>query len=138
MSSAFSTSLASISATLGLIDSGKQDSVQRLARAEVLCLTAEASFLTLGLVKLGKLGRPLTHPPLGLIFWPITVGLGMIAPLILQLTGPARGRPSSRARRGLTSMLVLVGGFSLRALMIFAGRRSANSPEDYFELTRKR
>jgi formate-dependent nitrite reductase membrane component NrfD len=80
----------------------------------------------------------LTKPPLGLIFWPITVGLGLIAPLILQLTGPVQGKPSSRTRRTLTSTLVLAGGFSLRALMIFAGRKSANTPEDYFELTKKR
>lgn len=138
MSSAFSTSLAAISGTLGLVGGEKERTERRLATAETICLQAEVSFLMLGLLKVGKLGHPLTHPPLGLIFWPFTVGLGMIMPLILQLTGPLQGKRSSRTRRTLTSALVLAGGFSLRALMIFAGRKSANEPEYYFEMTKKR
>ena len=91
--------------------------------------------LILGLLRLGKLRRPLTAPPLGLLFWPGTVGLGLVTPLVLQLTGPARGKERPLWTRILTSLLVLSGSYSLRLLMIFAGRRSVARPEAYFEMT---
>jgi formate-dependent nitrite reductase membrane component NrfD len=98
-----------------------------------VALGTELSLLVLGLARLGKLGRPLTAPPLGLLFWPWTVGLGLVSPLILQLTGRGKDRPLFL--RILTSLLVLSGSYSLRMLMVFAGRRSAERPEDYFEMT---
>lgn len=110
---------------------------QRLARAEVICAATEITFLTAILLRLGKIGRPLTTGRLGLIFWPVVYFGGLLTPLALQLSGPVQGRPESVGRRRAGAMLTLVGGFALRAVMIFAGRESARRPEDYFAMTRK-
>lgn len=134
VASAFSSTFAALSLILGITGEGKETS-SRLARAETMALSAELGLLMAGLVRLGKLGRPLTSPPLGLLFWPWTVGLGLVTPLLLQLNGPARGKPRPLGLRVLTSLLVLSGSYSLRMLMIFAGRKSAARPEDYFEMT---
>lgn len=137
VASAFSTSFASLSLLLGLGKGERPQTAQRVARMEAICLTTELTLLLAGVARLGKLGRPLTARPLGAIFWPFTVGTGLLLPLILQLTGPAQGKSGSRLRRTITALLVLSGGVQLRALMIFAGRISANRPEDYFEYTKK-
>ncbi len=133
VASAFSSTVAALSLILG-ITGGEEKTGLRLARAGTVAVTAELTLLMLGLARLGKLGRPLTAPPLGLIFWPWTVGLGMVTPLIV-LSGAVRGKQWSLRTRILTSLLALSGSYSLRMLMIFAGRKSAERPEDYFEMT---
>jgi formate-dependent nitrite reductase membrane component NrfD len=135
VASAFSSTFAALSLILGFVGE-EPDTAKRLARAETVAIGAELSFLLIGLARLGQLRRPLTSPPLGLLFWPWTVGLGLVIPLLLQMNGPLRGKHPSLPRRILTSLLVLSGGYSLRMLMIFAGRRSADRPEDYFEMTK--
>jgi formate-dependent nitrite reductase membrane component NrfD len=157
ISSAYSTALAGISLILArapqpapapqrrLPWSGRRQSPldaprpgstgQRLARAESICLAVEITFLTAIVVRLGKIGRPLTSGRLGLIFWPVTYIGGLLVPLALQLNGPVQGRSDSVTRRRVAALLSLAGGFSLRALMIFAGRESARRPEDYFAMT---
>jgi formate-dependent nitrite reductase membrane component NrfD len=102
-----------------------------------MCLSTELVALTAGLIHLGKLGKPLTTGRYGRLFWPGTYIGGILLPLGLQLTGPVQGKSGSRPRRVITAFLVLSGGFILRMLMIFAGRESANRPEDYFEYTRR-
>lgn len=138
VSSAYSTSLAALSVLLGLGSGEREDTARRIARAEVVCLTAELSFLTAGSIRLGKIGKPLTAGRLGMIFWPVVYLGGVLVPLILQLSGPARGDTGSQPRRSATAALTLLGGFALRALMVFAGRESARRPEDYFEMTKSR
>lgn len=138
VSSAYSTSLAALSILLGLGSGEREDTARRLARAEVLCLVTEISCITAILIRLGKIGRPLTSGRLGMIFWPVTYAGGLVAPLILQLNGPIQGRGGSRSRRTGTALLALIGGYSLRALMIFGGRESVRRPEDYFAMTGER
>lgn len=98
-------------------------------------MSAELGFLVGGVATVGKLGKPLTSGFYGAIFWPAAVGWGIIAPLVMQLKGLKQGgndRGMSLAAAGLAMM----GGLVLRMLMVFAGRKSAQSPEDYFEYTR--
>jgi formate-dependent nitrite reductase membrane component NrfD len=135
--SAYSTSFAALSILLGFGSGEREDTAQRLARAEVICLATELTGMTTIALKTGKIGRPLTAGKYGMIFWPVTYLGGVLIPLILQLNGPVQGDSGSRARRIGTALMTLVGGFSLRALMIFAGRESASRPEDYFEMTRR-
>lgn len=137
-SSAYSASFASLSILLGLGGTERKDTARRVARAEVACVTAELGFLTVMVVRLGPIGRPLTRGKLGLVFWPITYFGGVVLPLLLHLRGPMQGKPASVGRRRTTAALTLLGGFSLRALMIFAGRKSADIPEDYFAMTQGR
>jgi len=138
VASAFSTSLAALSLVLGVGEGEREDTARQLARAETVCLATEAATLAAGLVHLGKLGKPLTTGRWGRLFWPVIVGAGLLTPLGLQLGGPVQGRPGSWPRRTVTALLVLIGGFTLRTVMIFAGRESANRPQDYFEYTRDR
>lgn len=136
VSSAYSTALAAISVILQVSGHEDRDTAHRLARAETICLATEISSLTLVLLKLGSIGAPLRSGKLGRIFWPVMYFGGLVVPLGLQLAGPARGQETTSGRRWLAAGLTLVGGVSLRALMIFAGRESARRPRDYFALTR--
>ena len=137
IASAFSGSFAALSILLGFGSGEREGTARGLARAEVACLSTELVALTTGLIHLGKLGKPLTTGRYGRLFWSGTYLGGILVPLGLQLAGPVRGESGSRPRRVITALLVLSGGFILRTLMIFAGRESANRPEDYFEYTRR-
>jgi formate-dependent nitrite reductase membrane component NrfD len=135
VSSAYSTTLAALSAGLQLSGHENEDTAHKLARAETICLATEITGLTLVLLRLGSLGKPLRTGTLGRVFWPVTYVGGLVVPLALHLTGPAAGRETTSRRRWTAAGLALLGGLSLRALMIFAGRESARRPEDYFALT---
>jgi formate-dependent nitrite reductase membrane component NrfD len=135
VSSAFSTSLACISQFLQLFGPDDPGTSRKLNRAEAVCLTVETVAMTSMLVRLGSIGEPLRAGKLGRIFWPVTFVGGLLLPLGLQLTGPFHGTDSRSGRRRVAAGLTLLGGFSLRALMIFAGRESAQRPKDYFQLT---
>jgi formate-dependent nitrite reductase membrane component NrfD len=136
VSSAYSTTLATLAIMLHLGGQEREETARKLARAEAICLATELTGLTAVLLRLGPIGRPLRTGPLGRIFWPVLYVGGLIVPLGLQLSGPVQGREPARSRRWLAAILTLTGGLTLRALMIFAGRESARRPEDYFALTR--
>lgn len=133
VASAFSSTIAALSLILGITGGDKRTGA-KLARAGIAAVSTELILLMASVVRLGKLGRPLTAPPLGLIFWPWTVGMGMVMPLLV-LSGAVRGKEWSLRTRMLTSLLALSGSYTLRMLMVFAGRKSAARPEDYFEMT---
>lgn len=134
VASAFSSSLAALSLLLRIVGSEQPDTARRLARAESISLVTELGLLLAGVARLGDLGRPLTAGKWGSLFWPVVVGGGLVVPLALLRGGAGRDAygPSTRP---LAAVLVLVGSFALRTLMIFAGRESASRPEDYFAYT---
>jgi formate-dependent nitrite reductase membrane component NrfD len=135
VSSAFSASFACISQFLDMFDADDGDSARKLVRAEVICLIVEIVSLQALIIRLGSIGEPLRAGKLGRIFWPVTFVGGLLVPLGLHLSGPLQGRDPSSVRRNLAAGLTLIGGFSLRALMIFAGHESARRPKDYFQMT---
>lgn len=136
VASSFSTSFAALTLALGLGDKEDPDLVRRIARAEAVCIASELTFISASLIHLGRLGKPLTSGRIGRLFWPVIYLGGLVAPLALQLSGPVQGRGASKTRRIVAALLTLTGGYTLRTLMIFAGRESARRPEDYFEYTR--
>jgi formate-dependent nitrite reductase membrane component NrfD len=135
LTSAFSSSLSALSLLLGVLGKERPRTARSLARAETVCLVAELGLLVAGILKLGKLGKPLTAGRHGRIFWPVTFVGGVVVPLLLHLSGARDEHPTPR-RRAVASVLVLIGGYALRALMIFAGKESADVPEYYMEYTR--
>ncbi|MGH2442987.1 MAG: NrfD/PsrC family molybdoenzyme membrane anchor subunit [Chloroflexota bacterium] len=136
VTSAWSSSCAALSLILRFQPGRHDVEEEQVARLEALSLAAEVTLLTATVVRLGKIGRPMTAGKVGLIFWPVTLLGGVVAPLVLRLTAPARG--SGNSRGVVAAGLVLLGGFSLRVVMILAGRESARRPEDYFALTAAR
>lgn len=136
IASAFSNSLAALSLLLRLTGSGRPETETALARAETLSLATELGLVVAGLVRLGNQREPLTGGRWGRIFWPVTLGGGMLLPLGLQLSARGRGPGSAGGRRSLAAVLTLVGGFTLRMLMVLAGKDSARDPKYYLAYTR--
>jgi formate-dependent nitrite reductase membrane component NrfD len=136
VSSSFSSTLAALSLILGRDRKRHPDTMNRMAQAEVICLSTELALMGAGIVRLGELGKPLTHGRWGKLFWPITVVGGLILPLGLHL-GQSNREDDPYYRSRIAALLVLIGSYTLRVLMIFAGRESASRPADYFALTSK-
>jgi len=145
LTSAFSSSFAALS--ILLLISGptarvspapdrKRTAEDSLARGEMVSLAAELILLTAGIIRRGRLGKPLTTGRVGAIFWPVTYFGGIVIPLALHVVALVGKLELSRRWRLATALQVLAGAFTFRALMIFGGRESAKRPEDYFELTR--
>jgi formate-dependent nitrite reductase membrane component NrfD len=61
-------------------------------------------------------------------------GLGLIIPLLLRLARLVTGNRSP-ALTALAAICTLIGGYILRAVLVFAGNRSAQQPQDYFRFT---
>jgi protein NrfD len=59
---------------------------------------------------------------------------GIVAPLILHIA-EVLGRRESPKVSTLAALTTLIGGFILRAVLIFAGNQSGRRPEDYFRFT---
>lgn len=109
----------------------------RLERLALLASLFEL-VLTLRLDALWKrehLNRPLAEPPLKLPYRIGALGLGILAPLGVHLLQAATGR-DLRTASTLASMAALVGGYTQRAVMVLAGKRSAERPIDSFHFTR--
>ncbi len=132
LASGFSSGIAATRLLMRFDRRSSPSSLLALERVESVTLLSELLLLVAGLVRLGRLGRPVTTGFRGMVFWPVTVGLGILVPVVLQATKHG-GRS---IRTVLAPLLVLTGSFSLRAIMIFAGHESAGRPEDYFEYTR--
>jgi len=61
-------------------------------------------------------------------------GLGIAVPLLVHGVSVATGRRSRRASM-FAAAATLIGGYSLRSVIVHAGRDSARRPEDYFQVT---
>jgi formate-dependent nitrite reductase membrane component NrfD len=137
LASAFSSSIATLSLLLRLGGEERESTIRSLRRAEIISLAAELSLLGASIRRLGKLSRPLTTGTWGVLFWPVTVVSGILVPLMWQLLSLVRGNNRGQIGHMAASLLVLMGSYCLRMLMIFAGRKSASQPEDYFDYTRR-
>ncbi len=121
-------------AAIGLIlvlfgGSGARDGLARVMRATSIALVVELVALILFVVSTraagstrisAALGQLLVWP-YGIPFWLGVVIIGIIVPLVLQ-RGAAR--PSATGRIALASLLVLVGGFLVKYIVMTAGQAS--------------
>src|SRR5206468_1253059 len=69
VSSAYSATLAALSVMLQVGGHEDRDTAHRQARAETICLVSELTWLTLILLRLGAIGRPLRAGKVGRYFW---------------------------------------------------------------------
>jgi len=129
------------SALLLLLTLARQVSAEisdRLEGLERLALLVELALL-LGLrANSGPvIRRPLDEGSTGAVFRGV-LGAGVLAPLLLQTLARGHHGWGAQALRVLAAVLVLVGGFLVRCVLLFAGHRSADDPQATFELTRGR
>ena len=104
--------LSIAAAALGLVGGQRSDpaTAQKLWRADAWFLKLELALLLVLFVTLGGVAARFAHGP-WLLLW-LLVLLGNLVPLLLH----ARGAPS---RAGLAAACVLLGGLSLRTVVIF-------------------
>jgi protein NrfD len=129
---------ATATAALSLIldhDAAAPTTRRRLERLALLASLGEL-VLTLRLDALWKrehLEQPLEEPPLRLAYRLGVFGLGILAPLGVHLLQVLSGRELRTASR-LAAIAALVGGYSQRAVLVLAGKRSAERPKDAFHV----
>ncbi len=131
LASAISTGISWVSLVLHLGKWGEERTLEALQRAERVILLIESALMAGSLIKMGRWGRPLYSKKLAPLFFGGTVLGGILTPLAL-LSGK-----ETRSKSLLSSVLVLIGGFAFRYVLVDAGRRSADDPEAYFTFAKK-
>ena len=123
-----STGAGAIALVLALIGGERRDALASLMRAVAAALIVQAAALILFIVTVSVSGSagisraltPLLSGQFSLTFWLGAVLVGLVVPLALQLAGALR-----RASPGvavLVAILVLVGGFVIKYVLIAAGQ----------------
>jgi formate-dependent nitrite reductase membrane component NrfD len=132
LNSAFSTAIAAIN--LGVATGGKNAAEsRRLETLDRAVICTELALVAASRARLGELGTPITTGRNGALLTYGTGIAGLLAPLALQTVNR---RLHSRALSLIASLLVLIGGFVLRYVMVVGGRESANDPAATFAFTR--
>jgi formate-dependent nitrite reductase membrane component NrfD len=107
-----------------------------LERLALMTNVAEL-ILVLRLDRLWKrehLSAPLEEQPLALPYQAGAMGLGVVAPLAVHAAQLITGRELRTASR-LAAVAALSGGFIQRAVLVLAGKRSAERAHDYLRMT---
>jgi polysulfide reductase chain C len=123
-----STGGAAIALILSLKGSPAQEALARLMRFTAFALILQAVALILfvvtvrsaGSAGLGRAMSVLLAGPYSVPFWLGAVVVGLVVPLILQFTGATR-RPAP-ALAAVAALLMLVGGFLVKYVIIAAGQ----------------
>jgi|DewCreStandDraft_2_1066082.scaffolds.fasta_scaffold00567_30 formate-dependent nitrite reductase membrane component NrfD len=129
--SSMSTGMAATRLVGRLFGRVAPESEARLVRAEELMLGTELALVVASLAALRGLARPLLRGPWARLYQLGGLGMGVLAPLMLQRVGGARS-----AAGVASSLLVLIGGALARFAIVEAGKQSADDPYAYFEYTR--
>lgn len=124
-----STGAAAIALVLSLLGNAHRDSLLRLMKITAFALILEVVGLALFLISVSSTGSagiaralgPLLTGSHSLLFWLGAVGIGLAIPLALQFGAAARRATPGMA--ALVAILVLVGGFVFKYVIIAAGQR---------------
>lgn len=131
LTSGLSTGLSALSLILSFGRSKqKQNTLERLDRAEVIAQATELGLIGALVPTLGPLAKPLFKGKVGMLFTYGTIGGGLLLPLLIKLGVRVSGRKPSPSMTMTTSLLVLIGGMILRVVWILVGRTSADNPQD--------
>jgi formate-dependent nitrite reductase membrane component NrfD len=98
--------------------SHRDDTVERLARADQWTILLELLVLAAMLILLGSVAGPIVAGGYGVIFWLGVVGIGLLVPLLLHRV--PWGRLSEHRRAVVGATCVLVGGLLLRFVVVMA------------------
>jgi formate-dependent nitrite reductase membrane component NrfD len=124
-----STGAAAIALILSLLGGGNGESLSRLMKITAFALILEVACLALFVISVWTAGSagitkalgPLLTGSDSLLFWLGAVGVGLVIPLGLQFGGAIRRTTPGMA--ALVAVLVLVGGFVIKYVIIAAGQR---------------
>src|SRR5260221_9857611 len=106
LSSGLSTALASLSLLLSLGRS-KQDTLERLERAEMITLATELGLISTLPRVLGPLAKPLFKGRVGVLFMAGTMGSGLLVPLFTRIGWKLTRKPMPRALNIGSSLLIV-------------------------------
>lgn len=122
-----SSGAAAIALILALLRGRAGDSIARLNTATVMALLVQALAVIVFVVSLSASGsvasthalRQLVGGPYSLMFWLGAVVVGLVAPLAIGIMGMRR---PSLGLTAVASVLVLVGGFLVKTVIMAAGQ----------------
>jgi formate-dependent nitrite reductase membrane component NrfD len=134
--SAINNGVAATSLHLALHDDGNRQALRSLEKVERAARLSEAIAICFYLATTGKAAKPLMKGRYGWQFWLCAVGMGLVAPAVLQAIRSKR-RKQSRVGTILRSALSLVGGFALKWAIVHAGRASAEDIESARHASRR-
>jgi formate-dependent nitrite reductase membrane component NrfD len=115
LASGASTGMAAISLLLFLSGEAAGEGFRKVKRADRYAMIFELIVLAAFLALLGSAAAPLTSGSLAPLFWGGLVAAGLVLPLVLDIAGHR-----VKALGGLAAVLVLVGGFLLRYVIVMA------------------
>jgi formate-dependent nitrite reductase membrane component NrfD len=133
----FGTSAASTAAAaLTLVqEAGAEPAEERSALGAFSLVTGAAELALAAATRQSwqeqELDEPLREEPLASTFRLGAIGLGVVVPLVIHGIEAVTGRPS-RVGSTVAAVSTLVGGFLLRASVLFAGNESGRRAKDYF------
>jgi formate-dependent nitrite reductase membrane component NrfD len=123
LASGASTGLASIAVVSYLKGTNLGESWSKLKKADSFAMVVELVLLFALVLMLGPAADPLTKGRFALPFWGGLVALGLVIPLALGFVKAGAGKErTAGGTLAIASVLVLIGGFLLRYVIIMAGQ----------------
>jgi len=121
LASGASTGIAAIGLISYLRRAELGESWKKIKTADTIAMVFEVVLLVLFLATVGSAGRAIWAGPFAAPFWVGLVGIGLAVPLALSLgLKPRAGQAGLMT--AMASILILVGGFALRYVIVFVGQ----------------
>ena len=115
LASGGSTGMAAVALTMFITGGSIGETWHKIEVADRFSMLVEMLVLAIFLALLGSAAQPITSGHFGPLFWGGLVGAGLILPLLLNLFGSR-----VRALGVVSAVLVLVGGFILRYVVVMS------------------
>ncbi|MBI2205622.1 MAG: polysulfide reductase NrfD [Candidatus Rokubacteria bacterium] len=115
LASGASTGMAAISLIMFATGAGSGDGWGRVKKADRFSMIFELVVLAVFLALLGSAARPILSGQFAALFWGGLVVVGLLIPLVLEFVGHRM-----RAVGAVSAVLVLVGGFILRYVVVMS------------------
>jgi len=115
LASGASTGMAAISLILFLTGGASGEGFGKIKKADRYSMLIEIVVLAIFLGVLGSAARPIVTGHMAPLFWGGLIGLGLVVPLALEFVGKR-----ARVLTAVSAVLVLVGGFILRYVMLMS------------------
>jgi formate-dependent nitrite reductase membrane component NrfD len=123
LASGASTGLASIAVVSYFRGANLGESWSKLKKADSFAMAVELVLLFALVLMLGPAADPITKGRFALPFWGGLVALGLVIPLALTFVKAGAGKERTPGGMlAIASVLVLIGGFLLRYVIVMAGQ----------------